>query len=48
MGEAINHALRERSWYHEGREAIKKEILRPLDGRATERLAAVIKAAIHR
>lgn len=42
MIEAINRALADRSWYHEGRQKIREVYLGPLDGRATERLAEVI------
>lgn len=42
MIEAINRALADRSWYHEGRQKIREVYLGPLDGRATERFAEVI------
>ncbi len=42
MVACINHALSDRSWYWEGRQRIREEILGPLDGRATERFADVV------
>jgi hypothetical protein len=42
----INKALSDKSWYSEGREEIRGELLGPLDGNATERFAdVVIRAA---
>jgi len=42
----INHALTDPSWYHVGRTQIKKNILGPLDGQATERFASVIMGSV--
>jgi len=42
MIEALNRALSEPRWYASGREAIRREFLGPLDGRATERFAQTI------
>jgi hypothetical protein len=42
MVTAINHALTDASWYCEGRANIRENILGPLDGRATKRLANLI------
>ncbi|MBN1663173.1 MAG: hypothetical protein JW943_06190 [Deltaproteobacteria bacterium] len=43
---AIVRALDDRSWLSEGRKKIRENLLGPLDGRATERLAqAVVKSA---
>jgi glycosyltransferase involved in cell wall biosynthesis len=39
---AVSEALADRAVYREGRRCIREEFLGPLDGRATERLAAVI------
>jgi len=46
MIEAIHHALRDRSWYDEGRAHIRQEFLGPLDGKATERFAQVVVDAL--
>ncbi|MEO8392404.1 MAG: glycosyltransferase [Chloroflexota bacterium] len=45
MVAAINHALSDKTWYHQGREHIREAILGSLDGKATERFAAVIVEA---
>ncbi len=45
MVEAVNHALSDKSWYHEGREHIRHEFLGPVDGSATERFAQIIMNA---
>ncbi|MCD4750465.1 MAG: hypothetical protein K8R59_13930 [Thermoanaerobaculales bacterium] len=42
LGGAITKALGEPSWYGEGRAAIRETILGPLDGQATERIAAIV------
>lgn len=39
---AINRALSDKAWYREGRTSICREILGPLDGKATERFAKCI------
>ncbi|MBN1879738.1 hypothetical protein JW823_06475 [bacterium] len=40
--ESIRHALDDPSWLSEGRRRIRDELLGPLDGRATERLAEIV------
>ena len=42
MIQSVNHALSDRSWYNEGRQQIRNEILGPLDGKATERFSRII------
>jgi hypothetical protein len=39
--DAVRKALADRTWLAEGREKIRRHMLGPLDGRATERLAGV-------
>ena len=39
MRDAVCRALADRSWMSDGRRVIREEVLGPLDGRATERLA---------
>lgn len=39
---AINHALADPDWYRDGRRQIRKNILGPLDGKATARFASVV------
>jgi hypothetical protein len=40
--QAVNRALTDRSWYRSGRCSIRDEVLGPLDGQATRRLADLI------
>jgi len=42
MVEAVNRFLRDPSWMAEGRDIIRRELLGPLDGKATQRLVDVI------
>ena len=42
MVAAINDALTDDGWYRKGRQRIRDEYLGPLDGKATQRLAAII------
>ncbi len=42
MISAVERALAEPGWYAAGRDAIRREFLGPLDGRATSRLATII------
>jgi len=48
LGSALRRALSDPSWYEKGRQAIKESILGPLDGKATERVAAVVLATATR
>lgn len=47
MREAIGRALADRAWMGEGRRVIRDEVLGPLDGRATERLARAAMRLAH-
>jgi hypothetical protein len=42
---SVNRGLNERAWFKDQRREIREMLLGPLDGKATERLAQVIKAA---
>jgi len=42
MVDSVNRAMKDTSWMAEGRDAIRRELLGPLDGRSTERLVDVV------